>query len=199
MSGSSTVAGPLLPLPPNPPGGAGLDAFMQIFVSQVTGIAGNLVFPRWQPGGNPPQPPASTNWCAMGTTAEHRIGYAEQTFDPTADGDTGQLTLQRFVNTEFTASFYGPNCMENATVFADAFHLSQNRALLLPYAIGYTTSGDAVRVPEFVNEQWVDRADVTITLARTVSRQYDIKGIIAAPGLVTDSPVSVDFNATLEE
>jgi hypothetical protein len=186
--GSSTVAGGISPNSVLPLAGVGLDTFLQGVVFQVLGWPDpTLVRPRWQPH-PPPQPEASVDWCAVGTAMEETEGFPDGTFVGSANGGVGALNYSEQVRLEMEVSFYGPYCMAYAGVLKSAFKIGQNRDLLQPQGISFTGTQGPTRVPENINGQWVDRADVTITLTRVLARTYDIEGILSASGTLTAAP-----------
>jgi hypothetical protein len=99
----------------------------------LTGLRGDLIRPRWQPL-PPNQPPAGTNWAAVGVMERMPLDYTFEKFvtDPSSDSDT--FTLQRQERLEVMASFYGPSAGGYAQIVRDGIYLSQNREALALYA-----------------------------------------------------------------
>ena len=74
---TSATGGPLAPIPqtPAPLEGRALWEFLQPWLAGITGIAGTLFFPRWQP--EPPNYPAyGTDWAAFGITLRKNDTFA---------------------------------------------------------------------------------------------------------------------------
>lgn len=161
-----------------------LNRVIQQAVVGITGLAGALVRPRWQP--NPPaQPEATVNWCAIGITTVGRD------FDPYMRHDGGQSGKDLFTRNEtldVLASFYGPDGFSYAALLADGLALSQNRAALRSVGIKLGFTGGIVSAPALVNLRWLWRADLHIEFHREVRREYPILNFTRLPAVaVTDN------------
>lgn len=188
MSNTSATGGPLLPnsTPPGPATGTALEDIFAALFAGITGLAGDLVRPRWQPV-VPKQPPPGTDWLALGiTTTDPDAGPAIQ-HDPAAPGGLGADTYARHANIEVLASFYGPGGETKALLAVDGLAIAQNSEFLRTNLITYVNSGTIRNVPEKVNEQWIRRWDVLFHFRRKTERAYPVENILTADFSVTTS------------
>src|ERR1700754_132756 len=128
MLNDSTTAGYLTPVSTPVLTDAQLDAVFQKFVVGVTGLAGNMVRPRWQRVPAPvPQDP-DTDWAALGVmpvTADDNAYIQHIT-----DVDNGIDVLIRHEVIEVLASFYGAHGQRYAMQCRDALWVGNNRDML---------------------------------------------------------------------
>lgn len=151
-----------------------LALFIQITVAGITGIPGKFVRPRWQP--NPPtQPPAGTNWIAVGVMERIPTDYPCEFVNT-----NGTLTQSRWETLDVLASFYGPNAGFNSSQLRDGLYIAQNRELLGTYGIRLRDVGSARTVPELVATSWLNRVDMPISLVRQLDRTYAILEMLSA-------------------
>ncbi len=190
MANDSSTGGILLPAPPPPLDDATLDAVFQGLVTSITGLAGNLVVPRWQPI-VPKQPAASVNWCAIGVMSATVDDSPSLTYDPI----NNCVIYLRSESIEVDATFYGPNSKQYAAQFRDGLAVNQNMDGLLAYSMRFTRVGTIRSAPEFDNQTWVKRQDIEATFARRVSRTYPILSYLSADvQLIDDSgAINVTF------
>jgi len=183
MGNTSATGGYLSPTVVSPPlEDADLDALLQPVVIGITGLPGNMVRPRWQPG-NPKQPEPSVNWCAIGVTVikPDAGAYIEH-----VGAGSGQDNMQRHEEIELACTFYGPLAGTYAAMLRDGLSIPQNLDLLQLQAVGLIDCTDARAIPELVNQQWVRRFDITARFRRQVKRSYGILNILSANGTILD-------------
>jgi len=189
LANSSSTGGVLTPSLPYPLDDDALDALLEGVVAQITTLPNTLVFPRWQPT-PPKQPAANVNWCAFGimlSTPDEgpAIGY-----DPVNDCGT----YQRHEQLDVLASFYGPNAKQYAALLRDGLAIPQNCEQLTANDIAFNGCGPIRPAPELVNQQWIKRQDMGITLHREVNRTYAIHYLaIAVVDLRDDTVVNRCF------
>ena len=177
MSNDSSTGGILAPAAsPAPLEDAALDAFLQGLVVGLTGLAGAVVFPRWQP--EPPNLPAfATNWAAIGVIEARPDTYAYMLHDPTGGTGDGSDDMQRHEELEILCSFYGPNAGGNAAQFRDGFMVEQNNDSLTAAGFGFKETRAPVRAPELTKNRWLNRIDVPLVLKRIVLRSYPVLNV----------------------
>lgn len=159
-----------------------LDLVVQALVAGVTGLPGDRVRPRWQPT-QPRMPEITVDWCAVGVTVtDTERGTAYINHDGTAEGHDD---LVRHEQLEVLASFYGPSAVRNAALLRDGLQIAQNRAALDTQGMAFVEAGPVRTVPELVNEQWLRRCDLSLTLRRVVRREYPVLNILSAPVSIT--------------
>lgn len=158
-----------------------LRQFLQSVIVGVTGLNGTRVRQNWQPD-PPPMPAITVDWCGFGITS--RRADANVYTQPLSDG-TG-MTLLRHETIDVLCSFYGPSCLDYASQLRDGLQLSQNREALFSVGMGLVGCSDVVHIPELVNTQWFDRADLTMTLRRVLGRIYSVLDFAKASGTVVD-------------
>jgi hypothetical protein len=185
MPNDSSTGGYLSPVAPSSAlFDAALDALLQQAVVGITGLAGSLVRPRWQPV-VPKQPEPSINWCAIGVTEIDPMDYPAEIHDGAGNGSDQQQAWEEFA---VLASFYGPDGMANAALLRRGLYVAQNRELLQAQGIDLVEAGKVVTAPDLVNQQWVQRRDIPIRLRRQVVTVYPILNILSADDtLVTDT------------
>jgi hypothetical protein len=191
-NGTSEVFGGLVPSPPAEPqdnaGDDEFDSILQTLFVQVLPLQGNAVFTRWQLE-PPAQPPATTDWCSIGTTVETEIGTGYTSFY--SEDGLSYEKLEQLVSLETSVIFYGPHAMAYGAILRDAWQIAQNRDLLREYNLGFTLVIGPQRMPEVINGQNVNRADLTIVLQRTVIRLYNVQPLVSfAPVLDSGSITS---------
>lgn len=160
---------------------AELDAILQQMVAGVTGLAGSLVRPRWQPIA-PRIPEAGVDWCAFGVTRITSDDNAAVLHDGAQDGSDG---LVRHEDLELLATFYGPQAGRFAAMLRDGLHIAQNREGLWAKGVGFVKADEMRTVPELINQQWVRRVDLPVYLRRIVRRTYPVLNILSAPISIT--------------
>lgn len=192
MANDSSTGGALLPVSLTTPAqDLDLDVILQGWVAAVSGLAGSLVRPRWQPV-VPVVPEINTDWCAIGVLGLKPEDTPYIVHNPAGDGSD---TLIRHELVEVLASFYGPNAGRFASILRDGLFIGQNRESLRPYGLAVADVGDMRQAPDLLNQQWRRRIDLPINLLRVVSRAYPVLHFLSASGVISlDDGVSVDFS-----
>lgn len=187
MPNSSATGGFLLPdsLLSSPDEDGALDAAFQKAIAGITSLDGSMVRPRWQPV-VPKQPEPNIDWCAFGVMQQ--VSQNGPYIRHDADG-MGSDTLQRHEDISVLATFYGPNCKRYANALSDGLHIPQNYEALRLGGVSFIDTGPVRPLPEFVNQQWIKRADIPLRFRRQVSRTYSVLNILAADvTFVSDKP-----------
>ena len=158
-----------------------LRLLLQTVIVGVTGLAPTLVRPSWQRN-PPPIPAVDVDWIGFGVTAQR------PDFDPymehvTRDEESA-MKMNRHETIEIACVCYGDNCKATANAIRDGLHIAQNREALYLAGMGFVGVSDLIPAPELINDQWVDRADVTLTLRREVRREYPILHFLSAVGSI---------------
>lgn len=175
------MSGFLPPLTTAPADDLDLDKVFQATVVGITGLAGNLVRPRWQKT-PPTQPGPDTDWIALGTVRQTPDQYAHKRQDPT---NSERTILRRHVTIEVLVSCYGPNGMSLLNRLRNGLLMDANRNALRAYGIAFQEGGDETNVPELVNQQWYRRVDCPLTFRRQVETSYAGPTILTAPITLT--------------
>lgn len=174
---NSSTGGYLLPAPQSPyPGDLTFKQFLQQVFVGLSNLPGDLVRPAWQPDA-PEQPSLHTNWMAIGVTSVEPDANAFSGFNA-----ENVSVLQRHENLEIKCSFYGPECEEISSMVRDGFQITQNLEGLRSANMGFTSTGKAMHVPDFVNERWIDRFEMLVYLKREIIRTYPILNFISVRG-----------------
>jgi hypothetical protein len=175
MATDSTTAGYLLPTSESPVTES-FDDVLQSAVVGITGLAGPLVRPRWQP--EPPnQPDFGADWCALGTVRIEFDGNASQRQETV--GDASYVTVERDQVMSVLHSFYGPNARLYCERMRAGLELGQNRDVIVAAGLGLVAVGDSVTAPMLMKERWVNRIDVTITYRRRVATRFAVATVLA--------------------
>lgn len=184
--------------PPAPAEDKELDRFLQQIVAAVAVYPDPaLVRPRWQ--ATPPnQPPApDVDWCAIGVRRQSADTYAVVQHDGGDDLAGGTDNLSRHETVETLLSFYGPNAYGFGARFRDGIQIEQNRAAMTAVAMGFLETGDLIRAPELVNDQWNNRVDLSWSVRREIRRSYPVLNLLSASGIIViDEPeMEIPFSA----
>lgn len=154
------------------------DALRQ-WVSEMTGIGLSLVRRRWSP--RPlPIPPQDTDWIAVGIDEIETDGtpYQEGRKGLMDDAESGDVIRHEHQVIRAVLTFYGPNAFVTATLFRESALVFQNISELEKAGMKIRSiSPSLIRVPDLVGEQWVDRYDLTIRLARKISTTFGVRSI----------------------
>lgn len=179
----STQAGYLAPLSiDNWQNDGDLDAIIQAWIRDLTGLPGDVVRPRWQPT-PPPQPPQDVNWLSLGclNQALSDYHYIEQIDDNTA-------VLHRHETMEYLLTFYGPNASGLAIGLRDRAMVTQNRDFLNQHGIAIMHIGNANNTPLLANEMYRGRCDLPIHFRRQINTTFPIRSLLSAPIRITNDP-----------
>lgn len=179
----SSTGGYLQPSPqfPTLPGPLTLNQFLQSVLVGISGLPGDMVRPKFQVE-PPKQPDIFTNWLAFAPV--DNAPDANAFVGSVLDGpDTVNIT-QRMSKLEVQCGFYGPASLEYADLTRDGFQIPQNLASLTQAGMGFVGSNNAKRVPDLVNERWVDRWEISFFINRQVLRAYPILPFLSVAGRI---------------
>lgn len=183
----SATGGYLLPVEtPTPPDYDTLfDIFLQGVVAGILTMPGKYVRPRWQL--NPPKrPPMETTWAAIGV--QHiSAGNPESRHDGAANGGKGQNNFTTYEDVDVLVTFYGPCAWRAAALFRDGLWMSQNREALYLAGCGVGDIGGIQSNSELINNQWLNRVDMTVRFVRDVKRVYQVLNLLSAKGTINAS------------
>lgn len=180
MANDSSTGGYLAPASsPAPAEGQALEDFLQQVIVGITGLAGDLVRPRWQP--TPPDMPKSgTDWCAYGIT-----GFDADTYQVDVQGSSSDDT-QRHEVIELLTSFYGTDAQMYAALLRDGLQVAQNREAMQLVGMGLVDTGPITPAPSLVKERWLYRVDMTLRIKRMIQRSYPVLTLL-------DGVISLDY------
>ena len=179
--------GVLRPAVPFPDDDLALDIVLQAWIVGLTGLAGSLVRPRWQPA-PPPMPDQDVNWCAIGILNQTADDNNWTGHNGAGDGGIGSSTMQRHELLDGLATFYGPASSGYAGLVRDNSQMDQNNDMLDPHGIAFVGAGEIRIVPDLINQIWVRRADLPLVLRRQITRTYPVRTLLSAPSSTIDSP-----------
>lgn len=175
MSNDSTTRGYLTPLGQQPNDDQEIERLISQWICGLTGLDTLLVYPRW----TNPQPEIPKNgitWCEFGITS------VRQDFHPVAvdvDADTDAYWQQESIT--LVVCFCGPAGLTTAMQFRDGIYVSQNNHQLNIAGMSLEESGNIVAAPELIDDQWLRRYDINVTLRRKTIRDYGIKSLASVP------------------
>lgn len=180
MATNSSTRGFLAPLSEPVYGDALDDVFHDLLVG-ITGIANDLVRPRWQP--EPPnQPDFSATWVAFGVTITQGDVFSYQAHDPSAGGFN---VVERDEVLTVLQSYYGPNGQAAAQRFNAGIQVEQNRDTLTAVGIKFVECQEINQLPALLKEKWVRRFDCRTIYRRRVRSTYPILDLVADPTGIT--------------
>lgn len=191
MSNTSATGGYLSPLPiPAVLEDDDLDDFFQEIFVGITGLPGEMFFPRWQP--EPPNlPPVDANWASFGITLTKPDTFAAELPD-SADGLSREIQQHEVI--DILASFYGPNANRYAGLLRMGFQVAQNREVLTQNAMAFVSSGEPVSVPSLVKDKWKKRVDLPLRIRREVRRIYAVENLLSEQGDLSTEVIEVSIN-----
>jgi hypothetical protein len=194
----SRTRGYLIPQSPSPPlEGADLLAFVQNWVSGISGLDGAMVRPRWQP--EPPNIPTDgIAWASIGIMDRPSDTYPvlRHFCDNEVQG-LGHDELQRHEFLEVLCSFYDLGSTGMADFYAaqarDGAIVPQNRESLFLNGFQMAYSGDITPVPSLTKMRWLYRVDWPVTLRRCITRTYPIRNLVSLDLTITRSDGVVEI------
>lgn len=200
MANDSSTGGYLVPTSVN--GDLNDDAlqdFLQGIVVGVTGLAGDLVRPRFQV--EPPNPPdAGTSWAAIGPGPREREHYSAIV------EKNGSAVAIRNRIIQVLVSFYGPQAETNGELLAMGLEIAQNRETMKASGFNLVSGVEGPTIaPALIKSQWYYRVDYTFKVRQQQQYTYPILTLKSAqatleaqsPGSTqpTDEPISVNAPA----
>jgi len=150
------------------PSDQSLEDIFQGLIADITSLPGQMVRPRWQDE-PPPVPGIKENWCAFGIKATRSDD------GPYFKQNNENMDNIRHESIELLLSFYGPQGQHFANLFKDGLAIPQNIAQIRAHKIKFTGCGEVITAPDFLNNQYVHRYDLSATFNRKVERSYAVK------------------------
>ncbi len=187
MSNDSTTGGYLQPSGGNALDDQALDRAFHDLVMNLTGLAAQLILPRWQEG-PPNMPPNGMSWIAQGVTERRDDVFAWKEWNPGSQ----TYTLNRNQELDNLVSFYGPNSSTVQALFRDNIAIDQNRDVINALGIALVKVGDPRNLSMQINERWQKRIDVVVTFRRLIWRTYPVDSLLSAPIIVSTDTGLVD-------
>lgn len=192
MSDSST-GGILSPLTAAPLDDDMLNRVIQTTLSQLSGIDGSLVRPRW-PTVIPKLPSNETNWISFGVQEISSEGSAFIQHKPASDSGAGVDRVSIPEELTVVVACYGPNAVSYARRVRTGFALPQNGELLESGAgLKVVDVTSAVNAPALLNEAWQRKYEFRVILRRMDDREYAIRNLLSAQGSVDSETTHDEF------
>lgn len=187
---SSQTGGYILPIgQPIIPRNLTFTQFIQTVIVGVSGLPGTSVRPKWQIA-PPKQLDITQNWISF--------GIAAQKPDPhnyVGVNQDGSNFTQRNEVVDVTCSVYGPDAVDLQSLISDNLQLPQNCTALTIANMGLVETTSGIRMPEVVNERWMDRVDFSIVIRRLIQREYPIVTFAGANGTIYSDPKDLSWIA----
>lgn len=152
---------------------------IRAFISNATGIELKSVIKDFvqKPG---TRPSLATDWCGVRISDIRSFGtpYHKGIKGDISEAEGGTVISTVHQTLTVDVIFYGPNAEYKADTLRDALWLGQNVDYLRSQGLTIQGCDDAsTSFPEFVYEQWCNRADLKMFLGRVVTRTYGIRDI----------------------
>lgn len=174
------------PTPPPPLYDVPLEDVFQAAVAGITGLAPELVRPRFQDT-IPNYPDFNQNWVAVGVQVSSQDTNAHKRHRGSLEHpDTSVTKVSRDELIEVFMSFYGPNCHDTMSRFREGLALDENRAELGRAGIKVYRVGEPIMLPALLKERWVKRVDFKVHFSRRVERTY-AENTIATANVTIDT------------
>ncbi|MCT4716775.1 hypothetical protein MUA01_17605 [Enterobacteriaceae bacterium H18W14] len=168
----STRPGYLTPVSSPPLYDEPLESELGRWISGVCGLPAEMVIPRWtEPP--PASPVAGLTWCEFDINVE----LGDMPAMKAVDWYTDALSQNEVI--AVNCSFYGPGGQAVAALFRDGLYLAQNNAELNKIGPTFVSCGTLIPAPELINNQWLRRYNLTVTLHRQVIREYGIQSLVS--------------------
>jgi hypothetical protein len=172
--------------------------FLQGAVVGITGLAGNLVRPRWQL-----QPPVipnfGTDWAAIGKGNLHHDIDSFIQHTGAVDETPGFDTQWRTAILDIIVSFYGQSREFNADLLVMGLNIPQNREALFLNGYNLVLCTDVELGADLIQEQWLPTSVVNFQLRRLQGWTWPILDLASAELTVdTDGvlpPLAVNVTA----
>ena len=191
MSNTSATGGYLIPADaPAVNEDTELEDIFQAAISGMTGIAGQLVRPRWQPG-NPKQPAANANWAAFSVTMQMPDNNPSIQH---VGAEDGKDVYKRHIDVQLLVTLYGPDSGANASRLRDGLQIAQNSETLNASGVAFVEAGEIREMPELVNNQWIRRKDLVMRFRREIVRDYPILNIVEADPVIISDQIGIITN-----
>ncbi|AOK32660.1 MULTISPECIES: phage neck terminator protein [Burkholderia] len=153
-----------------------LDDLLRDLIAGVTALPTDLVRPHWQ-SVIVSQPEPSIDWCAFGVYEQQSDASPAIQHDGIGDGYDIYIRHQTI---DVMCTFYGPRAKGYAQRFADGLAIPQNSEPLQRQDMAFVGVGAVRAVSGLVNQQWVQRYDMTVTLRRKITRTYAVLNLKSA-------------------
>lgn len=172
-------------------GPSALEQVIHDLIMNLVGLAGDLVRPAYQAyPAKAPKP--SVDWCAFWLHPDDSQNWAETVHYSDEDGYD---IVTDYVKYECLISFYGPNSFDNALVLRRGLSLEQNsRETLRPIGAGIRSIGMATRLPELIQEYWLQRTDLPVKIVHAEKSKYKVMNLLHAQGTIKDSVIDTNFD-----
>jgi hypothetical protein len=193
IGANSTETGYLRP-DPGPEYDQALEDVLQDLIVGLTGLAGNMVRPRYQP--KPPgTPEQNVPWAAFSASIEGADWNPVVVSDPNANAGAGEHRLARSEDVGLSVSFYGPGAWALATVMRDGFGVAQNRDAVEAKGLKFVECASLVYAPFQLKDVWVKKTDLKVFFRRWVTRTYGIRNFASADGTIDNERYVTSFSA----
>jgi len=163
---------------------------IQEMVCGISGIDGHLMFPRWQI--DPPSMPDYTvTWGALGVSERRADTYASTIH---ISEDEGHDILIRQEEVDVMVSFYGPSSGTYVLQLREGLQIKQNVETLFNNGLALVETSDIASTAEYVNQRWMSRYDLTLTIRRLIQLIYGIQNVLSSQGVVTTGQYQTQYD-----
>ncbi|MFW1775198.1 phage neck terminator protein [Acinetobacter seifertii] len=150
-----------------------LEDIFQAFIVGITSLPGDMVRPLFQRD-PPPFPEIGEDWCAFA------VKNIKSDDGPYFDQKDETMDSIRHEELTLFLSFYGDHGQSIANVLKDGLGIPQNITQLKAQKIKFISTGELITAPDFLNNQYVHRYDLTAVFKRKTSRTFAVKSFVDA-------------------
>lgn len=190
MSGNTSATGGYLPeVARRPPDADTVQKALQQMVAAISTLPGELVRPRWQPM-PPVQPDVTVTWASVGVQRvdADEYPYMKHVSDKALQPGMppGYSIMQRHATLTVVCTIYGPAAEDVAGMLRDGLYVAQNFEPVRSLGLKLRTVHDLARNPELVNQQYINRVDLSLEFRMQLDRVYPIFDLDGADVTITD-------------
>ena len=108
--------------------------------------------------------------------------------------DEGHDILIRQEEVDVMVSFYGPSSGTYVLQLREGLQIKQNVEVLFDNGLALVETSDIASTAEYVNQRWMGRYDITLTIRRLIQLIYGIQNVLSSQGVVTTGQYQTQYD-----